>query len=235
MQYYLGSVFWCPRRLFKHFYKLFFLKTGSCILPRINKLKAQEAGGCLKNSKPTRLSGFENLAPHLSSSFFCFMWFLVSLLKINLWSQTRMQRKRANRKQKETASGGESEAMLYFPRHLRNTKDFTHWNKGTRDKLLSGSRRNSGSQCWFNPSKQPRQHSFAYCLPALTLRCQAFCLQTGHTVYALHPKDEPGRNLRSAVNHKPRCFQKPESTSSCVFNSAKKRALPGLILFGSQK
>lgn len=131
-------MFWCPRRLFKHFYKLFFLKTGSCIFAKNKQTESSRGRRLLEKLQTHKVEWVRNLAPHLSSSF-CFMWFLVSLLKINLWSQTRMQRKRANRKQKETTSGGEIEAMLYFPGISQKHQGlYALGNRGTRRQIALG-------------------------------------------------------------------------------------------------
>lgn len=155
-----------------------------------------------------------------------------------------MQRKRANRKQTETTSGGEIEATLYFPGISQKHQGLDALgNRGTERQIalgvpvpIRGPGANSGSQCRFNPSKQPRQHSFCLLSSALTLRCQAFCLQTGCTVYALHPKDEPGRNLRSAVNHQASLLPKTRKHLIMCFQLCQRKGpCPVLILFGSQK
>lgn len=65
------------------FYKLFFLKTGSCIFAKNKQTESSRGRRLLEKLQTHKVEWVRNLAPHLSSSF-CFMWFLVSLLKINL-------------------------------------------------------------------------------------------------------------------------------------------------------
>lgn len=114
---------------------------------------------------------------------------------------------------------------------LRDTKDFMHWEtEALEHKLLSG------SQCRFDPSQATKTTLFCLLSSALTLRCQAFCLQTGHTVYALHPKDEPGPSLRSAVNHQASLLPKARKHLIMCFQLCQRNGpCPVLILFGSQK
>lgn len=96
-------------------------------------------------------------------------------------------------------------------------------NRGTRRQIALGSRRHPDLSA--DSIQASNQDNTCLLLPALTLRCQAFCLQTGHTVYALHPKEEPGRNLRSAVNH---CLaaSKNQKAPHHVFSTLPKKRAP---------
>lgn len=148
-----------------------------------------------------------------------------------------MQRKRVNRKQKETTNGGEIEAMLYFPGISQRHKEFMHWEtEAPEDKLLSG------SWCRFGVpvpvrSKPNNQDNtlFACCLQPSPLAVRPSAYRQD-TVYALHPKDEPVPNLRSAVNHQALLLPKARKHLIMCFQLCQRKGpCPVLILFGSQK
>lgn len=85
-------------------------------------------------------------------------------------------------------------------------------------------------------AKQPRQHSLCLLPYALALSPEPSQSKTGHTVHALHAKDEPVLNLRSAVNHQ--TLQLPKARKHLIMSfqlCQREGPCPVLILLRSQK
>lgn len=125
---------------------------------------------------------------------------------------------------KKQQAESEIETMLYFL-GISETPDFLFQKqRHGRRQIALGVQPPVGIPVLIQSKQPARQHSF--CLlsssphPPLS-RPSAYRQDT--QFYALHPKMSLSSNLRSAVILSPRCFQKPESTSSCVFNSAKEK------------
>ena len=94
----------------------------------------------------------------------------------------------------------------------------------------------SGSQCQFDPSQTTKTTLF---LPAVFSPhpwLSGLLLTGQDTVYALHRKDEPVPNLRSAVNHQALLLPKARKHLIVCFQLCQRKGpCPVLILFGSQK
>lgn len=122
--------------------------------------------------------------------------------------------------------------MLYFPGFVQRN----HW------PYALGSR---GTEGWIFlkvpvqiriQAEHPRQHPSCLLPYVLALRPEPSQSQTGHITHALHAKDEPALNLRSAVNHQTSLLPKARKHLIMRFPLCQREGpCPVLILFRSQK
>lgn len=113
--------------------------------------------------------------------------------------------------------------MLYTQASFRETRDIMHGEtKALEDEFLSG------SQCKFHPHQPTKIGLFLPAVLGPYPQPSALPVTDGtHTVYALHLKDEPVPNLRSAVNHQALLLPKGRKHLIMCFQLCqRKRALP---------